>query len=162
MNAREKKLLVLVLIAFIFAVGDFLYSAVNEGKTDSVTVSKLKEAKDAVSQMGVKMSALPMTNEGRRRLAASGVTLESDPLEVAPAVLKTKSVGRALPFVSVDGFVHMDPIHYVILGGKEYAEGDTVEATGETVEKIEENAVELSLKEGDDILRRRLTAGADE
>lgn len=157
MNAREKKLSVLVLIAFIFAVGDFLYSAINEGKTESVTVSKLKEAKEAVSQMGGKLAALPMTNEGRRRLVASSVALETDPLEPAPAAVRSQA-DRALPFISVDGFVHTDRVRYVILGGKEYVEGDTVVSTGETVDKIEDNAVELSLTEGGKTVRRRLTA----
>lgn len=85
MNSREKKLLGLVLIVFLVAVGDFLMSALNEFQNESMVASKAAEANAAVAQMSSRTAALPLSADGRRRLAAASLPLESDPLEAVPA-----------------------------------------------------------------------------
>ena len=71
MNSREKKLLGLVLIVFLVAVGDFLMSALNEFQNESMVASKAAEANAAVAQMSSRTAALPLSADGRRRLAAA-------------------------------------------------------------------------------------------
>ncbi|MCI7118054.1 MAG: hypothetical protein ACLTS9_05620 [Sutterella wadsworthensis] len=155
MNSREKKLLGLVLIVFLVAVGDFLMSALNEFQNESMVASKAAEANAAVAQMSSRTAALPLSADGRRRLAAASLPLESDPLEAVPASQRFARNGEQLPFISVDGFVHMGRTHLVILGGVEFAEGDVIPETGEVVVSIYNDAVQLELPGTD--TRRRLT-----
>ena len=145
MNSREKKLLGLVLIVFLVAVGDFLVSALNEFQNDGMVASKAAQANAAVSQMGARTAALPLSADGRRRLAAANLPLAFDPLEAVPASQRFARNGEQLPFISVDGFVHMGRTHLVILGGVEFAEGDVIPETGEVVVSIYNDTVQLEL-----------------
>ena len=51
MNSREKKLLGLVLIVFLVAVGDFLMSALNEFQNESMVASCLLYTSDAADEL---------------------------------------------------------------------------------------------------------------
>ena len=154
MNSREKKLLGLVLIVFLVAVGDFLMSALNEFQNESMVASKAAEANAAVAQMSSRTAALPLSADGRRHLAAASRAGPGPPGAV-PASQRFARNGEQLPFISVDGFVHMGRTHLVILGGVEFAEGDVIPETGEVVVSIYNDAVQLELPGTD--TRRRLT-----
>ena len=144
MNSREKKLLGLVIVALIVAAGDFFYSSLDKFKAVVSSDSKAEAASAAVAQMSARMASMPLNAEARRRLAA-GEPLKSDPLQAVPASQQFARNGQKLPFISVDGFIHMGRTHLVILGGVEFARGDVIPETGEVVKSIGADSVVLEL-----------------
>ena len=91
------------------------------------------------------MASTPLNAEARRRLAAASEPLKSDPLQAVPASQQFARNGQKLPFISVDGFIHMGRTHLVILGGVEFARGDVIPETGEVVKSIGADSVVLEL-----------------
>lgn len=147
MNSREKKLLGLVIVALILAAGNFFYSSLD--KFDAVVSSDSKAESacklPAVAQMSARMASMPLNAEARRRLAAANEPLKRDPLQAVPASRQFARNGQKLPFISVDGLIHMGRTHLVILGGVEFARGDMIPETGEVVKSIGADSVVLEL-----------------
>ena len=145
MNSREKKLFGLVIVALIVAAGDYFYSSLDKFKAVVSSDSKAEAASAAVAQMSALMASTPLNAEARRRLAAASEPLKSDPLQAVPASQQFARNGQKLPFISVDGFIHMGRTHLVILGGVEFARGDVIPETGEVVKSIGADSVVLEL-----------------
>lgn len=91
------------------------------------------------------MASMPLNAEARRRLAAANEPLKRDPLQAVPASRQFARNGQKLPFISVDGLIHMGRTHLVILGGVEFARGDMIPETGEVVKSIGADSVVLEL-----------------
>ena len=140
MNSREKKLLGLVIVALILAAGNFFYSSLDKFEAVVSSDSKAESASSAVAQVSARMASMPLNAEARRRLAAA-----SDPLQAVPASRQFARNGQKLPFISVDGLIHMGRTHLVILGGVEFARGDMIPETGEVVKSIGADSVVLEL-----------------
>lgn len=144
MNSREKKLLGLVIVALILAAGNFFYSSLDKFEAVVSSDSKAESARSAVAQMSARMASMPLTPK-RRRLAAANEPLKRDPLQAVPASRQFARNGQKLPFISVDGLIHMGRTHLVILGGVEFARGDMIPETGEVVKSIGADSVVLEL-----------------
>jgi len=144
MNSREKKLLGLVIVALILAAGNFFYSSLDKFDAVVSSDSKAEAASSAVAQMSARMASMPLNAEARRRLAAANEPLKRDPLQAVPAVCAQRPE-TSLPFISVDGLIHMGRTHLVILGGVEFARGDMIPETGEVVKSIGADSVVLEL-----------------
>lgn len=134
MNPREKKLLALVLIAFLVLVADYLLGALDEFKGGSRVAGRFAEAQQAVTQIQTQTAASPLTPAGRAQLAGASAPIDRDPLD-APAVAGVRT-GEQLPFLSCDGIVSIGRKRLVILSGIEYAVGDAIPETGEEVVRI--------------------------
>lgn len=145
MNSREKKLLGLVIVALILAAGNFFYSSLDKFDAVVSSDSKAEAASSAVAQMSARMASMPLNAEARRRLAAANEPLKRDPLQAVPASRQFARNGQKLPFISVDGLIHMGRTHLVILGGVEFARGDMIPETGEVVKSIGADSVVLEL-----------------
>lgn len=130
MNSREKKLLGLVIVALILAAGNFFYSSLDKFDAVVSSDSKAESASSAVAQMSARMASMP---------------LKRDPLQAVPASRQFARNGQKLPFISVDGLIHMGRTHLVILGGVEFARGDMIPETGEVVKSIGADSVVLEL-----------------
>lgn len=145
MNSREKKLLGLVIVALILAAGNFFYSSLDKFEAVVSSDSKAEAASSAVAQVSARMASMPLNAEARRRLAAANEPLKRDPLQAVPASRQFARNGQKLPFISVDGLIHMGRTHLVILGGVEFARGDMIPETGEVVKSIGADSVVLEL-----------------
>lgn len=144
MNSREKKLLGLVIVALILAAGNFFYSSLDKFDAVVSSDSKAEAASAAVAQMSAH-GVDAAQREARRRLAAANEPLKRDPLQAVPASRQFARNGQKLPFISVDGLIHMGRTHLVILGGVEFARGDMIPETGEVVKSIGADSVVLEL-----------------
>lgn len=134
-----------MIVALILAAGNFFYSSLDKFEAVVSSDSKAESASSAVAQMSARMASMPLNAEARRRLAAANEPLKRDPLQAVPASRQFARNGQKLPFISVDGLIHMGRTHLVILGGVEFARGDMIPETGEVVKSIGADSVVLEL-----------------
>lgn len=147
MSPREKRLLALVIVAFLFAVGDFLYSALNEFRNESLVVSHVKDAQRAIGDVNTALVASTGTNNMLDRLSYANMPLTSDPLVRAAPAAGQDWTGEQLPFLNASGFIALGQTTIAIINGGEYSVGDVIPETGELVQAVDAEGVTLLLEE---------------
>lgn len=147
MSPREKRLLALVIVAFLFAVGDFLYSALNEFRNESLVVSHVKDAQRAIGDVNTALVASTGTNNMLDRLSYANMPLASDPLVRAAPAAGQDWTGEQLPFLNASGFIALGQTTIAIINGGEYSVGDVIPETGELVQAVDAEGVTLLLEE---------------
>ena len=142
MTSREQKLLILILIVLAYAAVDYFYRAASGFEDAKSVTAQTSEAQAAVAAMTNQIASLPLSENGRRLLELANAPLMSDPLQ-APAPAVRSSMVSDLPQVTLSGILRMGRTALALIGGEEYAVGDEIPETGETITAITNDAVTL-------------------
>lgn len=147
MSPREQKLLALILIVLAYAACDYFYRAASGFEKDEGLTAQSAEAAAAVSSMTGQLSALPLSEDGRRLLKMANSPLTDDPFEAPSAGMKA-SAAADLPQMTLSGILAIGSVKIALIGGEEYGVGDVIPDTNETVKAIGRETVTLATPDG--------------
>jgi len=116
MSPREQKLLALILIVLAYAACDYFYRAASGFEKDEGLTAQSAEAAAAVSSMTGQLSALPLSDDGRRLLKMANSPLTDDPFEAPSAGMKA-SAAADLPQMTLSGILAMGSVKIALIGG---------------------------------------------
>ncbi|MGN1209438.1 MAG: hypothetical protein ACI4SV_03970 [Duodenibacillus sp.] len=145
MTKREKRLACLLLLVALAAAADWgwnnfaTFSSVKEtGEPDKV----LAEARSAQSRASQVLLHPEISLTAMRIMERTETPLLEDPLTIDPALVARQGA-MAVPGLAYTGYIAVGSERFAVIGGREYAVGDEIEATDERVTAIDENAVRL-------------------
>ena len=144
MNSREKKLVMLVAAAALYAVGDYAWthflSKSSVLRKNEEPDKVLTEARNAVLQSTQILVHPEQSLSAMKVLHLTQISVQDDPLEPRPG---SEAVRRGQIDLAYTGYLAVGRVRMAVIGGHEYAEGDPVEGSGEIVTSITEETVVL-------------------
>ena len=144
MNSREKKLVMLVAAAALYAVGDYAWthflSKSSVLRKNEEPDKVLTEARNAVLQSTQILVHPEQSLSAMKVLHLTQISVQDDPLEPRPGL---EAAGRMQIDLAYTGYLAVGKVRMAVIGGHEYAEGDALEGSGEIVAEISEEKVLL-------------------
>lgn len=145
MNRRETILMSLVGIAAIVAAGDYGYEYLKNRATDINEIAadrELTEAREIVKNVNTALVRMQTGRSSLAMLALSEKPLMRDPLVPIPGETETNA-RRGMASLICSGTMKIGEMRFVLIGGDEYAEGDVIPNTNETVITVGDDRVTL-------------------
>ena len=145
MNRRESILMSLVGIAALVAVGDYGYEYLKNQASDVKEIAadrELMEAREIVKNVNTALVRMQTGRSSLAVLALSERPLKRDPLVPIPGETDTNA-RRGVASLICSGTMKIGEMKFVLIGGDEYAEGDVIPNTNETVVTVGDDSVTL-------------------